>query len=253
MSHLNHLYQSVVRDVFPVSAGLAPRFCLLQLGDYGFYVEGQFIKRGNLFEDYELDSAEFLAYDLTESDLSNYLLVSSNAQVMEAETLVNVNGVLYGAVDIEFSQGLGLLVHLRQVRNEMLRLDQCIQTLIEDRIRKHAWNDEYRLVWHREVANAAQFAYTHSAQGGIMSLRGRIDGPFLNYSELLLIPNLPACENMNIAGWSISPTSCTPLVSLVRYCQESPLGRGEDCVEGYEELEIIECENFVLDNSNSSL
>lgn len=253
MSSLNPLYQSVVRDVFPISAGLAPQFCLLQLGDYGWYVEGQFIKRGNLFEEYELNPTEFLAYQLSESDVKSYLLVSSNAQVVEEETLVNVEGVLYGALNIQFSRGLGLLVHLRQVRNEMLRLDQCIQTLIEDRIRHDLWEDDYRLVWHRELATAAQFAHTETEQGGIMSLHGRIEGPYMKYSELLLIPNLPACENINLSGWTSTPEPCTPLVSLVRYCRDTALGRGEELVDGYEELEIIECEQFVLDNSYSPL
>lgn len=252
MLSLTDLCKHTFQEDFGISAFLIPGSALIQLGDYGFYIQGRFVKKGNLFDDYGLKQDDFLRFGLEESEQSHYLLMTPNGELQEAEALVNKDGVLYGSVNIRFPYGAGLIIHLKGVRTEMLCMDQCMVSLVEERIRENAWDDEYRIVWQREVAEEARFAYTHSQQGGELALLGRIEKGFMQYAELELKPDLAYCRNMNLDGWVRGPLQYSPLANFARYCPESELGRGCEGIDGYEEIGF-ETERFILDNSDSTL
>ncbi|MEM7372504.1 MAG: hypothetical protein AAF587_28045 [Bacteroidota bacterium] len=252
MLSLTDLCKHTLEKDFGISAFLIPGSAPIHLGDYGYYIQGRFVRKGNLFSDYGLDTEDYLRSSLEESEISNYLLMTPNGELHEAEALVNKKGILYGSVNIRFTRHSGLIMHLRKVRNDMIAMDQCIVSMIEERIRDHAWDDEFRLVWQREVAEEARFAYTHSPQGGELALLGKIEHGFANYAELELKPDLAFCQNMNLDGWVRGPLQYTPMVNFARYSPESELGRGLEGIDGYEDVGF-ETERLVLDNSDSVL
>ena len=245
---VSRLYHRELNKFFGISAILFPLLQELQLGDYGFHRKGTFEVMGNIFADFHLDYRKFLAQHLSKSAVFSYFVIPPQAREFRSEPVVDVRGRLMAHVEVNFPDCRGFLLQLKQAKNESLVLSSELEYLILQLISQGKWQDSYQIVWQREVAES-YFART-MGKGGKISLIAELDGPYHQIADHQLRPDIANCSNIILDEW-ISPKLRTPAVNLATFSLDSPLGRGPEGINGYEDLpNIFEVPTFIYDNSS---
>jgi hypothetical protein len=244
---ISRLYHRELSKFFGISAILFPLLQELKLGDYGLHRGGVFEVRGNIFEDFRLDYRRFLTQSFSESDAFSYFVIPPLAEEFRSEPVVDARGRLMGQVEVHFPECRGFLLQLKQAKNESLLLSSELEQLILLLITQGKWQDSYQIVWQREVAES-YFART-MGRGGKISLVAELDGPYHTIADHELRPDLRNCSNIILDEW-ISPKLRTPAVNLATFSLNSPLGRGPEGINGYEDLpNNFEVPSFIFDNT----
>ena len=242
-------FLETIQDRLPISAPIVPGFSGVNLGDYGYYVNGRFIWRGNLFLEHELPAESFT---LSESFVKpDQFLLSPNASKPSVQGRVSRHGELYTRVRIEFEKGPGFFMHLQGIRNELFFPDKQIENLIQYLIQIGRWDEQYRLVWQRFCSPSARFGFT-GLEGGIIQFVADASGMFQEFEDSELVLELFACTNVYLNAW-LEPFVLTPAVNFTRVRTSQEDGMGE--IDGFwqEELSAMGASSLVLDNGFSVL
>lgn len=216
MSKLRDSYIKSMRRQFG-QVPLWPPTLQLELGDFGFLVDGKFELRGNLFDTLGVERLGRIRLPDANAPRISYLIRSANSTSMQSKVKAQGNDDRFDVkIDISFRSEAGFVIQLFQTASEALVIDKIAVDAVRAAYEEKQWDEGYRLIRSRVTAKYVKFAYTTNKSASIQLTASTQD-------EKAGIANLElgvsASSNMNADLWQVSGTA-TPLVELSSFSRK---------------------------------
>lgn len=249
---LRKRYQKKMKKEFPGFGVLFPITQRVKLGDYGFYHKGEFLPKGNIFDDFGLKLDYFISQRIEESAEANFLLTSDNVRSISNNVEAIKEGVFKISTSIAFGSQNSYVVQLYKLKTDNIFVKRQLELKIDELAQQRIWIEEYRLVVQRYVTHTMKFAYSVGKESKI-TLAAKSEAEGIPPANLSLGIDFSNTQNMKTDYWvEKGENVITPIVKLVKFTKR---GIETDVKAlrslGGSEYQLFEEPRLVIDNSDS--
>lgn len=182
---------------------------LVSLGDYGFYINGQFEQRGNVFNDFGLDPKAHIP-DNPNPPKFSYLILSEGADDLQTSAQGS-DGKIDVSLKIEFQRSVGYVLQMFETQSKNMIISQDLQDAVQAASNNGKWDPDYRIVQNLVTADFVKFAFT-SERDSSLELVAKADSNVFDIASLNL--SVKSRRKVDVSLWLVSGQA-TPLVNFV--------------------------------------
>lgn len=212
---LKESFRESVKKNLGSAAIIFPPTSKVQLGDYGFYNQGDFFVVGNLFVKSGTHVNDFINDKIEESPAFNYLINNKEATSLPIEIKGEVNELVGVDVEYSFNSESGFLAHLTNTRTGSIYLNDDLKNILKSLKNDGSWKNSYKFVW-QIWETELKFAFAQSKESKVV-LSAKVSQEVSQIADLKFDFNFIKSRATNGEFWSKEGVKSTPIANFARY------------------------------------
>lgn len=200
---------------FGSSGIIFPPTTVTNLGDYGFYKQGNFHVVDNIFKKTKTSVNDFINDRLEESPAFNIIL--NNKEATSVLTEIKGEFEQIAGVEIAFSlnSSSGFVAQLTNLQTESIFLNDELERLLKSLKDDGLWKNSYKFVWQL-WRTELKFAFAQTKESKIV-LSAAVNKAITEIANLNLNFNYAKSSGTSGNLWAKEGVLSTPIANFARY------------------------------------